>query len=174
MENKKVILVDEQDNYLGFEEKIKAHQEGRLHRAFSIFIFNSKNELLLQKRSSNKYHTPGLWTNTCCSHPQPNRELIQEAQLRLRKEMGINCKLNEMFSFIYIAEFENGLIEHEFDHVFFGRYDEIPVPDSNEVSDWKWILLIELNNDIESYPKKYTPWLKICLDRVISAAKTYG
>lgn len=155
-----VILVDEHDTEIGVKEKIKAHELGKLHRAFSIFIFNSKKELLLQKRSDNKYHSPGLWSNTCCSHPQPNKDLIEEAEKRLKEEMGISCKLEKSFSFIYKVKFDNGLTEHEHDHIFIGEYNDDPKPNEEEVSDWKWLSLAELKQDVSDNPSKYTYWLK--------------
>ena len=160
-----VILIDENDNEIGVEEKITAHKKGNLHRAFSIFIFNSKKELLLQKRSDKKYHSPGLWSNTCCSHPQPGKDLKEEAENRLKQEMGISCKLKESFSFIYKIKFENGLTEHEYDHVFIGGYNHDPKPNENEVSDWKWLSLDNLKEDISTNPEKYTYWLKECIDK---------
>jgi len=155
-----VILVDENDNEIGVEEKITAHKNAKLHRAFSIFIFNNKNELLLQKRSDEKYHSSGLWSNTCCSHPQPNKNLIEEAEQRLKQEMNINCKLEKRFSFIYKIKFENSLTENEYDHVFTGRYNDDPEPNKEEVSDWKWISLAKLKKDISINKDKYTFWLK--------------
>ena len=168
-----VIIVDEKDNQTGVEEKIKAHKEAKLHRGFSVFVFNSKNQLLLQRRSLPKYHSPGLWTNTCCSHPRPGEDLKQEAKLRLKYEMGIECELKEMFTFMYKEEFDNSLTEHEFDHVFFGRHDNDPEPDSSEVSDWKWVSLDELKQDIEQNPQNYSAWLKACLNKVIETVKLF-
>ena len=161
-----VILVDENDKHIGTEEKLKAHQSGKLHRAFSVFIFNSKKELLLQKRSLSKYHSPGLWTNTCCSHPRPKMDLKKEASDRLEKEMGIKGDIEEIFSFIYRAEFENGLVEHEYDHVFIGYSDAAPKPLNSEVSEYKWISLSNLKKNITNSPKKYSYWLRACIDKV--------
>ncbi len=160
-----VILVDRRDNEIGKEEKIKAHELGKLHRAFSIFIFNNKKQLILQKRSDNKYHSAGLWSNTCCSHPRPNKLLKEEAKKRLQEEMGFSTELKEIFSFIYKAPV-NGLIEHEFDHVFIGQYDKDPNPNELEVSDWKWISLKDLEKDIRENPDNYTIWLKLSLRKV--------
>lgn len=162
-----VLLVDENDKPISKEDKLKAHKEGYLHRAFSVFIFNSKKELLLQKRSDSKYHSPGLWSNTCCSHPI-TEDIKKEAALRLKEEMGFCCPLEEKFCFVYKARLEKGLIENEFDHVFFGKYDKTPIPDQREVSDWKWISIPELKKDIEENPEMYTPWLRIILGEVIS------
>ncbi len=161
-----VILVDEHDTEIGVKEKIKAHELGKLHRAFSIFIFNSKKELLLQKRSDKKYHSPGLWSNTCCSHPRPDKNLKEEAENRLKQEMGIICKLKESFSFIYKVKFDNGLTEYEYDHVFVGEFNEKPKPNKHEVSEWKWISLDKLKQEMSRNPEKYTYWLKECLDKV--------
>jgi isopentenyl-diphosphate delta-isomerase len=161
-----VILVDENDNEIGTVEKLEAHKSARLHRAFSVFIFNSKNELMLQKRASGKYHSAGLWTNTCCSHPRPGKDIIAEAKNKLRQEMGFACELKEMFSFIYNAHLDNSLTEHEFDHVLFGRYDYKPVINNKEAENWKWISLSDLKESITKHPENYTAWLRICLPDV--------
>jgi isopentenyl-diphosphate Delta-isomerase len=161
-----VILVDENDATIGKKEKLLAHKKGLLHRAFSIFVFNSKNELLIQKRSLKKYHSPGLWSNTCCSHPR-TEDIEKEAKQRLEKEMGFSCGLKKVFSFIYKAEVGNNLTEHEYDHVFFGHCDTAPAPDEKEVCDWRWISLEQLQSDIKKNPKKYTPWLVLSLSRVV-------
>ncbi|MBZ9572325.1 isopentenyl-diphosphate Delta-isomerase [Patescibacteria group bacterium] len=167
MPREKVILVDEKDREIGFEEKLKAHQKGgKLHRCVSIFIFNSKGELLIQKRAEKKYHSGDLWTNTCCGHPKPGEILKEAAQRRLKEEMGLDSNLKEKFSFIYKAEFENGLCEWEFDHIFFGKSDQKPKPAEEEVSEWKWIDIEKLKKDIKENPKKYTFWFKIALKRV--------
>lgn len=161
----KIIIVDESDNEIGIEEKLKAHQQGELHRAFSVLVFNSKNELLLQKRAETKYHTPGLWTNTCCSHPRKGYELKEEAKKRLKEEMGFERELYEKFSFIYKAKFKNGLTEYEYDHVFVGKFDGEPNPNPQEVEQYKWMPLKDLKKDIKSNTKKYTPWLAIILKK---------
>ena len=137
--NEMVILVDNKDNQLGLMEKIEAHQKAILHRAFSVFVLNDNNELLLQKRALNKYHSPGLWTNTCCSHPRDGESVINGGIRRLKQEMGFETELNFLLSFIYKAEFDNGLTEHEFDHVLLGRYNKNPLINTLEVCDWKWI-----------------------------------
>jgi isopentenyl-diphosphate delta-isomerase len=168
-----VILVDKSDKQIGIKEKLKAHQEGKLHRAFSVFIFNPKKELLLQKRAKGKYHSSGLWTNTCCSHPQSGKDIKDEAETRLKDEMGITCNLTEKFSFIYKVKFDNGLYEHEYDYVFFGRYDGKVKPNKDEVESYKWISLNELKKDIKQNPKKYTYWLKECIDRVIKESNNF-
>lgn len=160
-----VILVDEQDNQIGKEEKIKAHKEAKLHRAFSILVFNEKKEWLLQKRAKTKYHSPGLWTNTCCSHPAPGKDLIEQAMKRLREEMGFECPLKKSFSFIYKANLGD-LTEYELDYVLLGEFSGNPCPDKGEVDEWKWISLEELEKDIKENPQNYTPWFKIIFDRV--------
>lgn len=167
----KVILVDKNDQIIGSEEKMKAHQLGKLHRAFSIFIFNSKGELLLQKRQKIKYHCGGLWSNTCCSHPRPGETLQQATHRRLKQEMGFDCKLKQAFSFIYKAKFNNGLTENEYDHVFIGKFDGKPKPNKAEVDGWKWISINELKKDILKNSKKYTPWLKIMVKEYLEYLK---
>lgn len=163
----KVILVDKNDKEVGTGEKLKTHQEGKLHRAFSIFVFNSKGELLIHQRARTKYHCGGLWSNTCCSHPRPGEHMEEAVHRRLKTEMGFDCKLKEIFSFIYQVKFGNNLFEHEYDHVFIGRFDGEPVPNPEEVEDWKWIETEELKKDIQKNPEKYTYWFKACIDRVI-------
>lgn len=166
MEN--VILVDEQDREIGTEEKMKVHQEASLHRAFSVFIFNSRGQLLLQRRAAGKYHCGGLWTNTCCSHPRPGESVEEAAHRRLKEEMGFDAPLQKAFHFIYKAPFSNGLTEHELDHVFLGKWDGEPTPNPEEVGDCKWISPEELQKDIQENPEKYTEWLKISLEKVLS------
>jgi len=163
----KVVLVDENDREIGIEEKLKAHKEGKLHRAFSIFIFNSKREMLLQKRAKNKYHSGGLWSNACCSHPRPNEKLEEAAHRRLKEEMGFDCRLRKAFHFIYKVEFDNGLKEFEFDHVFVGRYDGKVNPNPEEAEDYKWMDLKTLKKDVEANGEKYTYWFKVALPKVI-------
>lgn len=161
-----VILVDEQDNDLGFMEKMQAHQEGRLHRAFSIFIFNERGELLLQQRSSDKYHSGGLWTNTCCSHPRPNETVKDAAHRRLFEEMGMSCELKIMTSFIYRTPFGNGLTEHELDYVLTGRYDGTPLPNPAEVQAYRWQSLSAIKKELAQHPQHYTSWFKIAIERL--------
>jgi len=161
-----VIIVDKNDNQIGTEEKIAAHRKGLLHRCFSIFLFNSKGELLLQKRAKGKYHSGGLWSNTCCSHPRPNKNLKKEAQRRLKEEMGIEVDLKEIFTFIYKAKLGD-LIEYEFDHVFFGEFDGNPKPNPEEAEDWKWIKTEKLKKDVKENPDKYTHWFKLILNRAL-------
>ena len=156
-----VILVNEKDQEIGLMPKLEAHQKAVLHRAFSVFIFNSENELMLQKRASNKYHSPNLWTNTCCSHQRSGESNIQAGTRRLYEEMGFTTPLNEITSFIYKAPFDNGLTEHELDHIMVGYYNEDPVINSDEVEDWKWMKIEDVKNDISLNPDLYTAWFKI-------------
>lgn len=164
-----VILVDERDNEIGQMEKLTAHESGNLHRALSVFLFNSKGELLLQQRAWSKYHSPGLWTNTCCSHPRPGESSKDAAVRRLQEEMGMSCEIEKAFDFIYRAEFENGLIEHELDHVFIGSTDELPTINPEEVESWRYVSKESLIADIANNPDNYTVWFKICLPRVIDS-----
>ncbi|GAL85218.1 hypothetical protein MYP_2447 [Sporocytophaga myxococcoides] len=159
-------MVDQNDSEKGIMEKMEAHQKGELHRAFSIFIFNSADELLLQKRASSKYHSGGLWTNTCCSHPAPGASITEEAEKRLFEEMGFSTNLQKIFSFIYKAELNNGLTEYEYDHVFIGTFDGIPDINPNEVEDWKFVKLEDLKQDIQEYPERYTKWFLICFPKI--------
>lgn len=160
----RVVLVDEQDNETGLMEKQQAHIEGKLHRAISVFVFNTKHELLLQQRAGGKYHSALQWTNTCCSHPRSGEDVGTAAARRLMEEMGISCTLTPAFTFVYRAELGNGLTEHEFDHVFTGICDDPPVPDNEEVADWKYIAADELQRSIAANPGKYTPWFRLCVD----------
>lgn len=161
-----VILVDEQDNQIGLMEKMQAHREGRLHRAFSVFLFNEKNELLLQKRADTKYHCGGLWTNTCCSHPQKDETLKQAVNRRLQEELGISCETKAVYSFIYKADVGEGLIEYEYDHVFIGTFLEKPHPNLVEVADWKYVTLDFLREDIKINSTHYTPWFRIIMEKI--------
>ncbi|AYD47830.1 isopentenyl-diphosphate Delta-isomerase [Arachidicoccus soli] len=164
--NEMLILVDNADNALGFSDKMSVHREGILHRAFSVFIFNSKGELLLQKRAEDKYHSGGLWTNTVCSHPRKDEDTSAAVKRRLYEEMGLMCTTKFQFSFIYKEAFENGLTEHELDHVYFGISDAIPIPNPEEVCAWRYVNLKELSKDIHKNPHQYSAWLRICLPRV--------
>lgn len=161
----KVILVDEQDNILGEMEKMEAHEKGLLHRAFSVFVFNNSNQLLLQRRALNKYHSGGLWTNTCCSHPRKGEKLIDAGMRRLQEEMGFTTSLKEQLSFIYYAKLDQGLIEHELDHVLFGRFNELTAFNTEEVMDAKFVELEELEENIIANPQLYTEWFKIIFER---------
>ncbi len=162
----KVILVDKNNRKIGEKEKIKAHKEGKLHRAFSIFIFNSKYELLIQQRAKSKYHCKRMWANTCCSHPRPRESYSQATHRRLKEEMGFDCKLKKLFCFVYKTKFENGLIENEYDCVFVGKFDGIPKPNSKEVMNYKWVFIRDLKKDIKKNTNKYTIWLKIALKKM--------
>ena len=162
----KVILVDKNDRQIGLMEKQEAHVKGLLHRAFSIFIFNSNNELLIQKRALQKYHSGGLWTNTCCSHPREKETILEAAHRRLHEEMGMTCKLELKFNFIYKAKLDNNLYEHEFDHVFFGVSNNDPKINNQEVDSYDYKPLAFLKKDIVAHPNKYTEWFKICLREV--------
>lgn len=157
-----VILVDENDREVGTMEKMQAHREAKLHRAFSVFIFNRQKEILLQQRALNKYHSPGLWTNTCCSHPRPGENTLTAAQRRLKEEMGFSCDLKELFSFTYKSEFDNGLTEHEFDHVFIGQFDDSFVVNPHEVAATKWEKPEIIAQKIQTTPEQFTTWFRIC------------
>ena len=156
-----VILVDEKDQVIGYMEKIKAHKEALLHRAFSIFIFNSKKELLLQQRAEHKYHSGNLWTNTCCSHPRKGETVLDAAHRRLEEEMGMSCHLEKAYSFIYKSPFDNGLTEHELDHVLIGYTDDLPKINLEEVRDFSYRSLNQIVGDIQENPHFYTSWFKI-------------
>lgn len=162
-----LVLVDDTDTAWGKMEKMEVHHLGLLHRAFSVFIFNTKGELLMQQRAPEKYHSGGLWTNTCCSHPRFGEETDFAADRRLREEMGISCNLSYGFNFMYKVSFENGLIENEFDHVFFGVSDDLAEPDPSEVQNWKYMNIDNLISDVEINPDLYTVWLKLCLGKVV-------
>lgn len=164
-----IIAVDEKDKELGPIEKMEAHEKGVLHRAFSIFIFNSKDQLLLQKRYNGKYHSGGLWTNTCCSHPRYKEELEEAIHRRLKEEMGFTCELKKLFSFCYKVSFQNNLTENEYDHVFIGVYDGEIIPNENEVEDYKWVDIDEVKADIKVNGHLYTFWFKSILDKVVEA-----
>jgi isopentenyl-diphosphate delta-isomerase len=158
--NQQLILVNEKNEEIGYGEKLPVHQNAQLHRAFSIFVMNSQNQLLLQKRAYHKYHSGGLWANTCCSHPIRGEEQENTIHRRLVEEMGFDCELKQMFHFIYRAELDNGLTEYEYDHVYLGKYEGIPDPNPDEVCEWKWMDLDEVNDDIKKNPDTYTYWIK--------------
>jgi isopentenyl-diphosphate delta-isomerase len=161
-----VVLVNERDEEIGTMGKLKAHELGLLHRAFSIFLFDDNGRLLLQQRAAGKYHSAGLWTNTCCSHPRPGEPLLAAAQRRLAEEMGISTPLEHRFSFLYKGGFDNGLTEHELDHVFFGRWNGPVRPDTDEVGDWRYMAIEALGEDMRRAPDHYTIWLRACWDQV--------
>lgn len=164
--NEQVITVNHNDFSTGVVDKMEAHRKGILHRAFSIFIFNSKNELLLQRRAKVKYHSGGLWTNTCCGHPRPGEEISDTAIKRLQEEMGIACTLSFAFSFEYHVTIDNNLSEHEYDHIFTGRCDAEPEMNPNEVDEWKFMSAHAISDDLAKAPEKYTAWFKLCFDKV--------
>lgn len=159
-----VILVDEQDQEIGVMEKLQAHQEGKLHRAFSIFIFNDADELLLQQRAYSKYHSGGLWANSCCSHPAPNETTLDAAHRRLMEEMGMSCDLKIKTSFVYKTPFDNGLTEHEYDYILIGKSNQQPVINSLEVENYKWQTLDAIKADLIAHPDHYTSWFKIAIE----------
>ena len=160
-----VILVDQEDNPRGLMPKMEAHEKAELHRAFSVFIFNDKNELMLQQRAKHKYHSPLLWTNTCCSHQRDGESNIQAGKRRLFEEMGFVTDIKEVFSFIYKAPFDNGLTEHELDHVMVGYYNEDPIINRDEVEAFKWMTLDDVRTDIKNNPGLYTAWFKIIFEK---------
>ena len=160
-----VILVDEKNNQLGLMPKMEAHEKAQLHRAFSVFTFNDKKELMLQQRAASKYHSPLLWTNTCCSHQRDGETNIEAGKRRLQEEMGFVCELEEVFSFLYKAEFDNGLTEHELDHVMVGYYNADPKINTEEVESFKWMSLVDVKTDIENHPENYTAWFKIIFEK---------
>ena len=165
MEEEKVILVNSNDEPIGLMPKMEAHEKAVLHRAFSVFVVNDKNELMLQQRALEKYHSPGLWTNTCCSHQRDGEGNIEAGLRRLDEEMGFTTSLEYLFNFIYKAPFDNGLTEHELDHVMLGRYEGDPVINPEEVASWKWMNIEEINSDLKNNPDSYTVWFAIIFDR---------
>lgn len=165
MKEEYVILVDENDKQIGTMPKMEAHEKALLHRAFSVFVMNDKGETMLQQRAADKYHSPLLWTNTCCSHQRINESNIEAGQRRLQEEMGFVTGLDELISFIYKAPFDNGLTEHEFDHVLIGNYDGEPIINPTEVTDWKWMKPEAVKADIEKNPESYTAWFKIIFEK---------
>lgn len=169
-----VVLVDEQDHPIGLMEKQAAHIGPHLHRAFSVFIFNSEGELLMQQRALSKYHSPGLWTNTCCSHPRDGETLAEATSRRLMEEMGMRCEMHEVYTFIYKAPVGQGLTEHEFDHVWIGRSDDTPQINREEVESWKYMSLSDLKKDIQLHPELYTEWFKITFEEMSRHAELLG
>ncbi len=165
MEEEKVILVNLKDEPIGLMPKMEAHHKGELHRAFSVFVFNDKNELMLQQRALDKYHSPGLWTNTCCSHQREGETNIQAGKRRLQEEMGFSTELEDTISFIYKAPFDNGLTEHEFDHILVGKYNADPKLNPEEAAGWKWMNLEGVAEDMRTNPLIYTEWFKIIFDK---------
>ncbi len=165
MEEEKVILVNEKDEQIGLMPKLEAHEKAILHRAFSVFILNDKKEIMLQQRAHHKYHSPLLWTNTCCSHQRDGETNIQAGNRRLFEEMGFDTTIKELFHFIYKAPFDNGLTEHELDHVMIGYYNDAPVINTEEVENWKWMKVEDVKNDMLLNPEIYTIWFKIIFDK---------
>ena len=165
MIEEQVILVNENDEQIGLMPKMEAHEKALLHRAFSVFIFNDKNELMIQQRALSKYHSPGLWTNTCCSHQREGESNLDAGMRRLQEEMGFSTELKDTISFIYKAPFDNGLTEHELDHIMVGNYNGKPNINPEEVADYKWMTLEEVKNDIKNQPEIYTEWFKIIFDK---------
>jgi isopentenyl-diphosphate Delta-isomerase len=163
-----VILVDEHDNEVGIEEKLNAHLFGKLHRAVSVFLFNEKRQLLIQQRAYSKYHSGGLWSNTCCGHPRPEESPLQASQRRLWEEMGVRCELEKLFHFVYKAALDNKMTEYEFDHVFVGWFDGEAKPNPDEACAWKWMKISMLEKEIFLYPERYTFWFKQIWQRVVS------
>ncbi len=168
MDIQHVILVNKNDEQVGIAEKMEAHRQGLLHRAFSVFIFNSKGEMLLQQRALKKYHSGGLWTNACCSHPKPGDDTLSAAMIRLREEMGFETNLEKIFDFVYKAEFDNGLTEHEFDHVFAGEYDGKIDFNKEEVMDYCYKDIPEIQESLLTHPGKYTAWFQLAFPEVES------
>jgi isopentenyl-diphosphate Delta-isomerase len=164
----RVILVTEQDIQIGTEDKLRAHAEGRLHRAFSVFLRNDRDEILLQRRAADKYHSGGLWSNTCCSHPRPGESVHAAARRRLREEMGVTCVLRHAFAFTYRVQLAGDLWEHEYDHVFLGTWDGTPVPDPAEVAEWRWVSTDDLRREVHETPAAFTYWLRLALDELCS------
>lgn len=165
MKEEKVILVNDKDEQIGLMPKMEAHEKGLLHRAFSVFVFNDKNELMLQQRAHSKYHSPGLWTNTCCSHQREGENNITAGRRRLQEEMGFTTDLQDTISFIYKAPFDNGLTEHEFDHILVGKFNENPRLNPDEAAAYKWLTLEEVKEDMRKNPDIYTEWFKIIFDK---------
>jgi isopentenyl-diphosphate delta-isomerase len=161
----RVVLVDENDAEVGTEEKLRAHLDGRLHRALSVFVADSAGRLLLQRRAAGKYHSGGQWTNTCCSHPRPGEPVDAAARRRLAEEMGMECELLPAFRFVYRADVGGGLTEAEYDHVFVGRFDGEPSPNPDEVDGWRWASLRELAAELAAEPERFTPWFRIVMGR---------
>ena len=171
MTEEEVILVDEKDRKIGLMPKMEAHEKALLHRAFSVFIFNKNNQLMLQQRALDKYHSPGLWTNTCCSHQRDGESNIAAGKRRLEEEMGFSVPLKEKASFIYKAPFDNGLTEHEYDHVMVGYFDGTPKINPDEVADWKWMDMEDIKKDMEQQPELYTAWFHIIFEKFYKLLK---
>ena len=172
MKEEQVILVNEKDEKIGLMAKMEAHEKALLHRAFSVFIFNDKNELMLQQRAAHKYHSPLLWTNTCCSHQRDGETNVEAGKRRLQEEMGFVCDIKEVTSFIYKAPFDNGLTEHELDHILVGNFNDRPIINNDEVESFKWMALEAVKIDMVKQPKIYTEWFKIIFDNYYSSLQS--
>ena len=172
MKEEEVILVDVNDTPVGTMPKMEAHEKAILHRAFSVFILNKEGQLMLQQRALHKYHSPGLWTNTCCSHQRMGETNLEAGARRLQEEMGFETPLEELFSFIYKAPFDNGLTEHELDHVLLGHHNAVPEINTEEVASWKWMYLDQVAKEIITMPDQYTVWFKIIFDRFYKHIKS--
>ena len=164
MAAEQLILVDAEDREVGVGEKMQTHREGALHRAFSVFVFDGAGRLLLQKRAAGKYHSGGLWSNTACGHPRPGEATEAAARRRLREEMGFDCELRAAFGFVYRAELDGALVEHEYDHVFVGTFEGEPAPDPAEVEDWRWVGAAELRRELREEPERYSSWFKLAVE----------
>lgn len=162
-----VVLVDESGRDIGTAPKLEAHRSGALHRAVSVFLFDARGRLLLQRRADGKYHSAGLWSNTCCSHPRPEETPLNAARRRLRDELGVDAELSEAFSFSYFASLGNGLVEHELDHIFTGQFDGTPQPDPAEVSAYRWVTLADLKREMSETPDRFTAWLALVLSELL-------
>ena len=172
MKEEQVILVNEKDEKIGLMAKMEAHEKALLHRAFSVFIFNDKNELMLQQRAAHKYHSPLLWTNTCCSHQRDGETNVEAGKRRLQEEMGFVCDIKEVTSFIYKAPFDNGLTEHELDHIMVGNFNDRPIINNDEVESFKWMTLEAVKIDMVKNSKIYTEWFKIIFDNYYSSLQS--
>ena len=168
MVEEEVVLVDENDREIGTAPKLRAHRDGALHRAFSVFLFNSRDEVLLQRRADDKYHSGGLWSNTCCSHPRPGEHTDAAAHRRLEEEMGLEVPLIPVFAFTYRSAFADGLWEHEYDHVYIGRTDAEPEPDPEEVAGWRWASVEEVASEMESDPDRFTVWFREPFEEIVA------
>lgn len=162
-----LVLVDENDNAVGVGDKELIHRSGQLHRAFSVFVFDETGRMLLQQRAHHKYHSGGLWSNTCCSHPGPEETVVEAAKRRLQEEMGFSCPLRRLFEFVYRAHLDNGLVEHEYDHVLVGRYSGEPAPDPEEVAAWKWVEPRTIAEELDEHSERYSYWFEIAFRRLM-------
>jgi isopentenyl-diphosphate delta-isomerase len=171
MKEEMLVLVDEHDQEIGTAEKMEAHRSGILHRAFSVFVQDPDGNVLLQRRAAGKYHSAGLWSNTCCGHPRPGEPVVEAAERRLREEMGFDCGLEEAFTFVYRAPLEKGLVEHELDHVLTGRFAGTPRPDPSEVEEWRSMPVAELLGDVEANPSRYSAWFRPALEGLLARGR---